>query len=76
MTEAFYTVREFSIIVKTDPQIVRKGIRTGRIHALKLTGGKNATYRIPVSEIDRLLLMTYDEQLKNIKNIIEGKENG
>lgn len=69
MIDAFYTVKEFAKIMKTDPQMVRKGIRSGRIQALKLTGGKNATYRIPVSEIDRLLLITYDEQLRNINSI-------
>lgn len=64
MTDAFYTVKEFANILKIDPQAVRMGIRKNRIHALKLSNGKSARYRIPVTEIDRLLVMTYDEKNK------------
>lgn len=64
MTDAFYTVKEFANILKIDPQAVRMGIRKNRINALKLSNGKSARYRIPVTEIDRLLVMTYDEKNK------------
>jgi len=58
MTETkVYTVQEFAEILKSTPKTIRGLIRSGEIRAVKL--GKE--YRIPVSEVDRLISLANPE---------------
>jgi len=50
----FYKVKEFAEELGVHYNTVYKGIRDGKIIALRLTQGKNANYRIPVTEIHRI----------------------
>jgi excisionase family DNA binding protein len=50
----YLTVAEFAERVRLNPQTVRKWLRSGRIHGYSL-GSDRGGYRIPESEVDRLL---------------------
>jgi len=54
---AFLTVRAFSRAISASPSYVRAAIRAGRVRAINLTlgSGARAEWRIPTSEIQRLL---------------------
>ena len=51
----FYTVKEFAEELGVHYNTVYKGIKDGKILALRLTAGKNAVFRIPVTEIERIV---------------------
>jgi len=58
------TVEEFAKKVKSSPHTIRKAIRTGKINAFRPGIGKKAPYRIPETEIERLLVMTSMKKLE------------
>ncbi len=60
MTPAFYTVDEFAEIMKVCKQTVLKDIKRGRINALRSSGGSRSPFRIPNTEIDRLMVMSIE----------------
>lgn len=47
------TVQQLAVVVQVQPETVRTWIRRGELTAVQLPGGQ---YRIPASEVDRLLL--------------------
>lgn len=61
----FYSIKEFAQIVGVHPNTVRNCIKSGRISSFRLNNGKNAAYRIPSSEIDRLVKYNLDLVLKD-----------
>lgn len=50
----FFTVKEFAIELGVHYNTVYKGIKDGKIVALRLTSGRNSTFRIPETEIERI----------------------
>ena len=54
--EEFLTIEEFSILLRVHPQTVRRAIKKGRIHALRIGIGVRSSFRIPRSEIQRIAL--------------------
>ena len=56
MARKHYTVVEVAEMFATDPQQVRRWIRSGRLHAIDISqvGAGRKVYRIPASEIQRL----------------------
>jgi excisionase family DNA binding protein len=50
------TVREFAAQIRTSEATVRRWIREGRLRGV-MPGGRRTGYRIPSSEVDRLLGM-------------------
>ena len=58
------TVNEFAEKVKLCAHTIRKAIRTGRINAFRPGIGKKSAYRIPETEIDRLLVMTATKKME------------
>ena len=63
-----YTVKEVAQILRHDPQTIRKMIRTGRINAFKLGSGTRRTpYLIAEEELERLSVIGYEENLKQLK---------
>jgi excisionase family DNA binding protein len=58
----FMTVEEFSQVIKMTSHMVRKLIREGKIYAMK--PGKRR-YRIPVTEVERLNLMSMYREEKS-----------
>ncbi len=51
----YYTVKEFSLLLKVNPETIRKAIRAKKIIALKPGGGKTSGLRIPRLELDRMV---------------------
>lgn len=64
--DIFYTVREFSNLVKVHPNTVLKGIKEGRIQAFKIGKGSRSDYRILGTEIKRLCELDMTKLIKEI----------
>ncbi len=45
---------------------MRRAIKSGRIHAIKLGTGKRAIYRIPYNEISRMSRFNLDEYIEKM----------
>jgi len=58
------TVDEFAEKVRMCPQSIRSAIRNGKINAFRPGIGKKSGYRIPESEIERLLVIESTEKLQ------------
>src|SRR4051812_43949539 len=54
MTETFITVQEAAEQLRIHPQTVRLWLREGKLRG-RLIGGRKSGYRIPASEMQRLL---------------------
>jgi len=54
MTDRFITVAEAAELLRIHQQTVRLWLREGKLRG-RLIGGRKSGYRIPASEIDRLL---------------------
>ena len=61
MNPTFYTVDEFAEILKVCKHTVLKDIKRGRVNAVRASGGKRSPYRIPVTEIERLMVLSREE---------------
>lgn len=64
---AYYTIKEFAIILNVNPITIRRAIKNNHINAFRVNSGKRSDYRIPSSEVHRLALM---EMRKNETPII------
>lgn len=49
------TAKEFASKLRVHPSTVRRAIECGRIHAFRVGNGKKASFRIPESEIERMM---------------------
>jgi len=54
MSQSVLTVPEVAERLRLNEETVRRWLRTGKIQGVRL-GGTRAGYRIPASEVDRLL---------------------
>jgi excisionase family DNA binding protein len=54
MPDRFITVQEAAEQLRVHPQTVRLWLRAGKLRG-RLIGGRKSGYRIPASEIERLL---------------------
>jgi len=52
--EEILTVKEFAERLKLNPETVRRWIKSGRVHGTSL-GSDRGGYRIPASEVERIL---------------------
>lgn len=59
----FLTVEEFADKVKMCPHTIRRAIRKGKINAFRPGIGIKGPYRIPESEIERILIMTATQRM-------------
>lgn len=62
----FYTITEFAKKLSVHANTIRKAVRSGRISAFKFGSDKKATYRIPHSEIQRIMLCDLKENISNL----------
>jgi len=57
----FYTIAEFAEKLRVHPNTVRRNIKNGRIAAFKFSTDKKSTYRIPHTEIERLVMFDLEK---------------
>lgn len=62
----FLSIKEFAGKIGVHPNTVRRGVKSGRISAFKVGGGKKANYRIAKSEIDRIALFDLEQMIEKI----------
>lgn len=53
----YLSIREVSELVGMHPNTIRRAIKNGKISSIRMGEGKNASYRIPRSELDRLAVV-------------------
>lgn len=53
---AFYTINEFAERLKVHPNTIRRQIKKEKIITINIGTGKKKLYRIPSSEVQRLVL--------------------
>lgn len=56
-TDDWLTTDEARQLLRVSPSTIARYVRTGEIRAVRLPGGQRGAYRIPRSEIDRLLTL-------------------
>jgi excisionase family DNA binding protein len=64
MDGKFYTVSEFAKKLNVPESSIRKSIRFGRLHAFRPGIGKRSPYRIYESELTRILMVPFEEIMK------------
>lgn len=74
MNERYLTVKQMAEILNVSTQSIRRSLRSGRLHGIRITGDKKAHYRIPASEIERMHTMSFEDALPSIKAYIEEKK--
>ena len=57
------TVSEFAEKVRMCPHTIRRAIKNGKINAFRPGVGIKGPYRIPETEIDRILVMTASQKM-------------
>lgn len=63
-----YTTKEAGEILRHSEQAIRRMIRNGRIHAFKIGGGvRRSPYLISEDELERLSVIGYEENMKQLK---------
>lgn len=73
--EKFFSVEEFSNLMKMSPQTIRRAINSGRILAFRINKGDKACFRIPEREINRIIVMGFKETIKIYKSHIEDEKD-
>ena len=63
----YLSVKELAKKINLHPNTIRKAIHNGKITAVRLGEGKNSAFRIPETEIERLILIDLKE-IFEIKN--------
>lgn len=63
----FYSIKEFAEKLRVHENTVRRSIKSGRIAAFRFTNDKNGAYRIPHSEIDRIVVQDLRKLFSNEK---------
>jgi len=66
----FLTIDEFSKLLRIHRNSIRSMVYSGRLNAIRIGSGKNASYRIPRSEVQRLAVVDLD---KIIDKLVEKK---
>lgn len=69
---AYYSIKEFALKVRVHPNTIRNSIKNGRLNAFRIGIGRNANYRIPSSETQRLALF----DLKGLIDKLIQENNG
>lgn len=65
MMNDLLSVKEFAAILRTHPSTIRRAIESGRIHAFRIGKGKKASFRIPKTEIERMMAFDLTELIEN-----------
>jgi excisionase family DNA binding protein len=68
-TDKYLSIAEFAKEFKVSSQTVRRAIKAGRIQAFQVGAGKKAQYRISHLEIERIMQMSFEECVKNIRSL-------
>jgi hypothetical protein len=62
----FFSIREFALMMKVSEITIRRAIKTGRIHAFRISSQKNAALRIHEGQIARIMMLDlsieYDQE--------------
>ena len=68
--EKFYTIQEFSDLLRIHPNTIYKSVKNGRIQAMRIGEGRRSSYRISSNELSRLREF---DMMKIIEKIVDEK---
>jgi len=68
----FYSVGEFAKLIGKHPNTIRRAIKSNRISAIRIGDGKRASFRISITEINRVAMVDLEVY---INKVIEEKNN-
>jgi len=57
----YFTIYEFAEKMRVHPNTVRRGIKNGKIFAFRFASDKKSTYRIPETEIERIVKFKWNQ---------------
>lgn len=66
---AFYTVKEFAYMLKVHPISVLKMIKRGQLQVLNVGTDKKKSYRIPITEVQRLTLFELRDIFSSLNEV-------
>ena len=67
MEREYLTIKEFALEMNLHPNTVRRGIKKGKIAAVNIgTGETYSVYRIPFTEISRLLQVDLEHMISDM----------
>lgn len=69
--QEFISVKEFASKLKLHPNTIRKAIKEKRIDAIRIGMSDRSTYRIPITEIPRMMKFDLD---KYIDKLVDERE--
>lgn len=58
--DEFLSIQEFAKKMKVHPDTIRRAILCNYLNAFRVGAGKRAPWRIPATEIERLLVMKFE----------------
>lgn len=62
----FYSVKQFAEKIGKSPRTVLRAIYSNRILPIRIGQGKNASYRIPHSELGRIAVVDLDKIINDL----------
>lgn len=62
----FLSIKEFAYLLKVHPNTIRRAVKSGRINAFRVGGGRKSSYRIARAEINRIALFDLQEMIEKI----------
>ncbi len=65
-TKEFLSIEEFAEKISKHPSSVRRAIKSNRINAVRIGNGKKASYRIHISEINRIGFFDFEDMVNSI----------
>ena len=65
-SEEFLSIKEFASLMKVHENTIRKGIKSGKIAAIRLTSSPKSAYRIPRTQIQTLSFQHLEEVIGKI----------
>lgn len=62
--DQFLSIKEFAVLARVHPNTIRRGIKSGKIHAIKLGVGRNCIYRISKTEVNRVAIVDLEKVIQ------------
>lgn len=67
MQQTYLSVNDLAKMMRVSEATIRRSIQKGRINAFRVGAGKKSPFRIPLSEVQRIQLMSHEEIMKNFR---------
>lgn len=66
MDEDFLSIKEFAAKIGMHPNSVRRSIKVGKLIAIRISDGKRAAYRIPITQLHVLAIYNMEKVINTL----------